>query len=65
MKLTPEEIEQGFEELKLSHTKTREALEVLSRIIQPEARPRYETITAAHTLLESQEQSHAELESNS
>jgi hypothetical protein len=65
MKFTPEEIDQGFEELKLSHTKTREALEGLSRMAKPQARPRCETITAAHTLLESQEHSHAELESDS
>jgi hypothetical protein len=64
-KFNPEEIERGLRELGLSDAKTREALQGLSRMTQPEARPRHETITAAHTHLESQERGDAQLESSS
>lgn len=64
MKLTSEEIERGFQELGLIDAKTLEVLKTLSRMTQPKAQPRYETITVAHTLQQSQEHNHAELESN-
>jgi len=63
MKLTPEEIEQGLRALGLVDAKIREALSRPAGFIQPKPGPRYDTITAGHTLLEGR--SNAELESNS
>jgi len=65
MKLTWEEIEQGFAALGLGDAKMREALSRLARITQPKPVPRHETITASHTLLEAEGGSNAELESDS
>lgn len=65
MKLTPEEIQKGFRELGLGDAKMRDALSRIARIVQPEPGPRYETITAGHTILQSRERADAELESDS
>jgi hypothetical protein len=65
MKLTQEEIEQGFRMLGLEDAEIREALSRLARVTQPKPGPMYETITATHTLLEAEGRSNAELESDS
>ena len=65
MKLTAEEIEQGLADLGLSEEKNRQALSALSHLQQVEPRPKYETITAAHTSTEPKEKANAELEPGS
>jgi hypothetical protein len=64
MKFTTERIEQGLRELGLSDVTAREHLSALCRLNQPIERPKYETITVAHTSLESKERENAKLESN-
>ena len=65
MELTHEEIERGLREIGLSNDEARQALSGLSLLPPAEKRPTCETITTAHTSLESKEPAHAELEPSS